>query len=201
VLCLDLAQSHALVTPLFIRAGLYWESIELEWLTRFLSEVGSPFVEPVVTLDDPIARVYGEHWSTTGRNVPDAAAAWDSVYLPGRNLLLVAKAAVWCQLHDRQAIALGCLQANPFQDSSAAFFDSLQNTLNLALGHAPKILLPYGDLRKQDVVERGRRWPLHLTFSCIDPVAGQHCGRCTKCAERQRSFREAGVPDLTVYAA
>ena len=31
----------------------------------------------------------------------------------------------------------------------------------------------------------GRGLPLELTFSCIAPVAGQHCGRCNKCAERR----------------
>jgi 7-cyano-7-deazaguanine synthase in queuosine biosynthesis len=27
----------------------------------------------------------------------------------------------------------------------------------------------------------------------------RHCGRCTKCAERQRAFAAAGVPDPTRY--
>jgi len=45
----------------------------------------------------------------------------------------------------------------------------------------------------------GRNLPLKLTFSCISPVSGQHCGRCNKCAERRRAFADAGVPDPTDY--
>jgi 7-cyano-7-deazaguanine synthase len=42
--------------------------------------------------------------------------------------------------------------------------------------------------------------PLELTFSCLRPVGGLHCGRCNKCAERRRGFAEAGLPDPTQYA-
>jgi 7-cyano-7-deazaguanine synthase len=46
----------------------------------------------------------------------------------------------------------------------------------------------------------GRDMPLELTFSCLAPVAGLHCGRCNKCAERQAAFRDAGIDDRTEYA-
>ena len=32
------------------------------------------------------------------------------------------------------------------------------------------------------------------------PRGLRHCGRCTKCAERQHAFAAAGVPDPTRYA-
>jgi hypothetical protein len=32
------------------------------------------------------------------------------------------------------------------------------------------------------------------------PLAGQHCGRCSKCRERRDAFRSAGVTDPTDYA-
>ena len=56
------------------------------------------------------------------------------------------------------------------------------------------------DLGKRQVMERGRDDPLELTFSCISPVAGKHCGRCNKCAELQRAFRDIGLEDPTCYA-
>ncbi|MBI1322835.1 7-cyano-7-deazaguanine synthase, partial [bacterium] len=43
-------------------------------------------------------------------------------------------------------------------------------------------------------------FPLEHTFSCLSPVDGGHCGRCNKCAERQKVFRDAGIADLTSYA-
>jgi 7-cyano-7-deazaguanine synthase len=48
---------------------------------------------------------------------------------------------------------------------------------------------------------RGKELPLHLTFSCINPTQGVHCGTCNKCAERRKGFRDAGLADDTAYRA
>jgi 7-cyano-7-deazaguanine synthase len=62
-----------------------------------------------------------------------------------------------------------------------------------------RLIRPFDRLHKTDVLERGKLLPLHLTFSCINPVDGKHCGICNKCAERKNGFRDAGLPDLTPY--
>ncbi len=200
VLCWELLRDFRRVTPIFVRSGLRWEAIELESLARFLAAVDLPALDPLVVLDEPVADIYGAHWSTTGQGVPAADTEDEAVYLPGRNLLLVVKAAVWCRLRGRQALALGCLGSNPFPDSTPAFFSRLEEVLSLALGGSLRLIRPFDRLHKHDVIRRGRRLPLHLTFSCIDPVNDQHCGICNKCAERCQGFREAGVADLTRYA-
>jgi 7-cyano-7-deazaguanine synthase len=51
------------------------------------------------------------------------------------------------------------------------------------------------------VVRRGAHLPLELTWSCLRPAGGKHCGRCNKCRERQTAFAAAGVADRTGYAA
>jgi 7-cyano-7-deazaguanine synthase len=48
-------------------------------------------------------------------------------------------------------------------------------------------------------MERGRDLPLDLTFSCIDPKDGRHCGDCNKCDERRQAFAMAGMEDPTPY--
>jgi 7-cyano-7-deazaguanine synthase len=55
-------------------------------------------------------------------------------------------------------------------------------------------------MEKKDVMQLGRKLPLALTFSCIAPVGGLHCGQCNKCAERRRAFRSVNVDDPTHYA-
>ena len=80
------------------------------------------------------------------------------------------------------------------------FFKTLENLLERALGAQVKLLRPFDRLQKTDVLRRGEHLPLDLTFSCIDPSDGLHCGRCNKCAERKREFRSAGIVDLTPYA-
>src|SRR5262249_8947693 len=125
----------------------------------------------------------------------------EAVYLPGRNLLLAAKASVWCHLHGVTSLAFGCLRANPFPDSTGGFFAALEAVVNQALGGRIRLIRPFERLGKDDVVRRGAGLPLHETFSCLRPVGDRHCGECNKCAERQRGFRELDWPDPTIYAS
>ena len=121
VLCVDLVARGRRVFPLYVRFGLRWEQAELASVRRFLHAVERPGLMPLQILDEPVADIYGPHWSTDGSRVPDARSDDEAVYLPGRNVLLIAKAAVWCMLRDVDELALGCLQSNPFPDSTPAF--------------------------------------------------------------------------------
>ena len=96
-------------------------------------------------------------------------------------------------------MALGSLGSNPFPDSTPEFFQKLESLLNQAMDGELKLIRPFDHLHKTDVLLRGKDLPLHLTFSCISPVEGQHCGACNKCAERKTGFADAGLPDETSY--
>ncbi len=199
ILTVDLLREFARVVPLFIRSGLRWEDAELAALGRFLSAVARDGLEPLVVLDEPIALVYGTHWSTSAPGVPGQDTPDEAVYLPGRNLLLTVKAAVWCRLREIDTLAVGSLGSNPFPDSTPEFFENLEALLNQAMGGTLRLIRPFNLLHKTDVLLRGRGLPLELTFSCINPIDGIHCGSCNKCAERKNGFRDAGLPDRTTY--
>jgi len=201
VLAVDLLRDHARVWPLYIRGGLQWEEMELAAAQEFLAAVPAPGLELLTVLEEPLHDVYGPHWSTGALDVPDAGTPDEAVYLPGRNVLLTVKASVWCRLRQVGALALGSLGSNPFPDSTPGFFHDLESVLSRALGGTPRLIRPFDQYQKRDVVLRGKELPLHLTFSCIDPVCGMHCGLCNKCAERQKGFRDAGVRDRTRYSA
>jgi 7-cyano-7-deazaguanine synthase len=191
----------AAVQPLYVRHGLSWEAAELQHLRRFLDAVRGPALRPLVVLEMPVADLYGSHWSLTGQGVPDADSPDEAVFLPGRNVLMLAKAMLWCQLHGVPAVALAPLGSNPFPDATPAFFDDFQDVVNRGLGGAVRVLRPYAGLSKAEVMRRGRDLPLQWTFSCIRPAGGRHCGRCNKCAERRRAFADAGLADRTDYHA
>jgi 7-cyano-7-deazaguanine synthase len=199
ILLAESIRQYACVYPLYVRSGLAWEPTELQHLLRYLKALHHPALQPLVELEMPVADLYQTHWSLTGQKVPDAASPDEAVYLPGRNVLLLGKAILWCHLHQVPAVALGTLKNNPFPDASAEFFAGFEKIVNDAIGGSVRIERPFADLDKTAVMMRGRSLPLHLTFSCINPAAGRHCGRCNKCAERRRAFREAGMPDATAY--
>jgi 7-cyano-7-deazaguanine synthase len=205
----DLARRRTVI-PIYIRQGLAWENIELYWLRRFLSSSavssrGS--ILPLQVFSLPMGDVYGNHWSLpAGRQAPDqrripgANSPDTAVYLPGRNLILMVKAAVFCALHKITAIAVGSLGHNPFPDASPGFFRQWSRTLRMGLKSRLVIETPYRAMSKVGVIKRGKGLPLQLSFSCLAPVGKKHCGRCNKCAERKNAFKKAGIMDKTIYA-
>lgn len=202
VLVCEAAEHRPWVQPIYVRAGTWWEEAELLQLRRFLDATRSMRIRPLVQLRVPVDDLYGDHWSLTGRQVPAEDTPDEAVYLPGRNLLLLGKSLVWCHLNGIPQLALAPLSANPFPDASPDFFERMQETVNQAVAGRVRILWPYLELSKAEVIRRGSRYPLAHTLSCMRPgPTGTHCGRCNKCAERRRAFVQAGVPDPTRYDA
>ncbi len=185
--------------PVYVRTGLFWEAAELHWLGRFLAAARLRNLAPLAVLDLPVGDLYGDHWSLTGRDSPGFDAALDSNYLPGRNLLLLSKVAIFCALNDVGRVAMAPLADNPFSDGTPEFFRAFETAAGAGLGVSLAIDLPFRGSDKASVIRRGRDLPLELTFSCIRPEDLDHCGDCTKCAERQHGFAAAGVADLTRY--
>lgn len=199
------ARERGPVVPVFVRSGLVWESAEMYWLDRLLQTRADPAIAPLVVLDLPVVDLYGAHWSLTGDRPPGAATGDEAVYLPGRNVLLLAKAGVWAAEHGCRGLFMGPLAANPFPDGTRAFFDAMAMALGLGMGlEGPlPVETPLAGLTKAEVVRRALAAgvPLELTFSCLAPTTGfRHCGTCNKCAERRRGFAAAGIPDPTKYA-
>lgn len=204
------------VLPVYVRSGLVWEPAEMYWLERLLQTLrgrggggagdpGAPAgLADLTVLDLPVHDLYRDHWSLTGKDPPGAASPDDAVYLPGRNVLLLAKTGIYAAERKCRAIVMGPLAANPFPDSTRAFFDAMGEALGRGMGlpAALPIETPLAGLTKPEVIHRGRDLRLDLTFSCLSPTPDhRHCGRCNKCAERRRGFADADVPDPTEYAA
>ena len=84
-----LARQGCPVQPFYVQSRLVWQTAELRATRRLLDAIAetSPAVGRLVVLDLPLCDVYGNHWSTTGLNPPDAQSADMAVYLPGRNAL------------------------------------------------------------------------------------------------------------------
>ena len=200
VMLAELCRANERVLPVYVRAGLVWEREELAALERFLAATPSASRECLRVLDLPVHDLYGAHWSLSGENIPGYDGTVDSNYLPGRNLLLLAKVAVLCELADADRIAMAPLSDNPFADGTPAFFRAFADVASRALGKRLSIEVPFRSLDKAEVIRRGRDLPLELTLSCIQPDGGVHCGNCTKCAERRTAFACAGVEDRTRYA-
>jgi 7-cyano-7-deazaguanine synthase len=180
------------VHPIYVRSGFRWEKAELHWIRRILKTIDGHRLKPLTVLRVPAAPVIDQgHWSLSGRGVPSARAAWDSVYLPGRNLVLLSEAGVLCAERGVGALALAVLKGNPFSDATPKFFAIMSRAITQATGSPLIVMAPYRALTKLQVVCRGRSLdlPLELTFSCINPRGLKPCGKCSKCGERDEALR------------
>ena len=200
VLVADQAR-NAEVFPIYVQWGLLWEATERKALQSFLAALNNPGVMPVTILSVPIGAMYGDHWSLTGKGVPGLEEPDSAVFLPGRNILLIGLAAVWCSMHGVSRIAIGTLRGNPFPDATPEFFRDFTRILSAGLDYDVQVEAPYRALHKSEVLKRFSKLPLELTLTCMAPKNGRHCGRCNKCGERRRAFQQADVPDRTVYCS
>ena len=191
VLVSILLKRYPKVQPIYVQQGCRWESAERYWLSRWLRHWPRKQVLPLMTLVIPVSDLYGHHWSLNGKAVPKRSDPDEAVYLPGRNLMLLSKAAIYCALHDIPRLAVGTLKGNPFSDAKPQFWCAMEQSFQKGLGVRVKILAPLAKWSKAEVIKRGRQLPLEETFSCIDPKGKQPCGICQKCQERRKGFEIA----------
>ena len=191
--------ADAEVYPIYVRCGFAWEEMELKGLQAFLDALNNRNVMPTTVLSAPTSVLYGDHWSVTGARVPAADEPDENTYLPGRNILLISLAAIWCSTHGVSRIAIGSLGGNPFPDATPEFFETFARVLSMGLGRKVLIEAPLRGFHKEDLIKQFKDLPFDLTLTCMAPKDGKHCGQCNKCFERQQAFQKAGVEDRTVY--
>lgn len=202
------------VQPIYVSVGLAWEGAEQAAVRALLAT--APLrarTRTLVSLAVDMRDVYkADHWAIEGRP-PGYHTSDAEVYLPGRNIVLLGKAGVYCAAAGIDRLVLGTLAHNPFPDATMAFRSAMAGALSLGLAHPLALDAPFALATKSEVITRGVALgvPFQLTLSCMRPLEkGQgvepleplfvHCGTCSKCRERHDAFLAAGLADLTEYA-
>ncbi|MGQ0635103.1 MAG: 7-cyano-7-deazaguanine synthase [Planctomycetaceae bacterium] len=189
-----------IVIPVHVHCGLIWDDCEIKHVERFLAANSQPRLRPLISISLPLREYLGGHWAVTGRDIPQAGAPSADLEIPLRNLTLLSFAVHKLAGLPGIRVALGTTADNCYRDGSRDYFDRCQALLALEAGRPVEILTPWIALSKTDVIRLADASTLALSFSCVNPRASRHCGRCIKCGRRRQSFGAAGVIDPTEYA-
>src|SRR5687767_1138797 len=102
------------VQPIYVSVGLAWEAVERQAAERLLAQLGANGrTRPLVALRVDMTDVYAAtHWAVRG-TPPAYNTADEEVYLPGRNIVLLGKSAVYCAAARIHRLVIGTLDHNP----------------------------------------------------------------------------------------
>ncbi|MEI6667168.1 MAG: 7-cyano-7-deazaguanine synthase [Acidobacteriota bacterium] len=191
----------AVVTPLRVRCGFGWERHESAALRRCCARLARPNLQPIVEVEYGLADVLASHWGITGRGIPTSTDDPALLEIPLRNITLLTAAATHFRDAPELVMATGTTSDNHFGDGSRAFFDASETLLSMATQMRVRVLTPFIEMSKTQVIQQADLAVLAASWSCIDPDGDQQCGRCIKCGRRRAAFLTAGVIDPTRYAA
>jgi 7-cyano-7-deazaguanine synthase len=212
--CLAIARADGFAPQAFaVRYGQR-HAFELQAAASVATAMGVPL--RIVDID---LRAIGGSALTSDIAVPKdgplgSAAGIPVTYVPARNTVLLALALGAAEVSGAQDIYIGvnAIDYSGYPDCRPEFvaaFEALANVATAASTSSSsgkshfRIRAPLQHLTKAQIIQRGTELlvPYQLTHSCYDPdISGGACGHCDSCRLRAQGFREAGVPDPTVYS-
>ncbi|MBR4717763.1 MAG: 7-cyano-7-deazaguanine synthase QueC [Lentisphaeria bacterium] len=154
---------------------------------------------------DFIGKYFHSSLLKTGGSIPEGAYNEDnmaSTVVPFRNGIMLAAAAGLAEDSGCSAVILGNHTGDHaiYPDCRPEFIDGMVHAIEAGTGGKVKLLSPFCDMTKGEIAALGARLGVDfsLTWSCYNGRE-KHCGKCGTCRERIEAFREAGIPDPTVY--
>lgn len=154
-----------------------------------------------------VSAFFGKN-SLTDTGVPVYEGAYTeegmkTTVVPARNLLLVSLATAWAISEKCDTVAYAAHGGDHaiYPDCREEFAEKLDAVVRISDWHPVRLERPFVGMSKAEIVALGAKLkaPLHLTWSCYNG-GNAHCGKCSTCIERAAAFREASLPDPTVYA-
>lgn len=144
------------------------------------------------------------------RSESEMSGSIPSTYVPARNTIFLSHALGWAEVLNANDIFIGvnALDYSGYPDCRPEYIEAFERMANLATragveGQHLDIRTPLISLTKARIIQKGVELGVDysLTRSCYDPdPSGRACGRCDSCLLRRKGFRDAGVPDPTLYA-
>lgn len=187
-------------------------AVELEAAARTAAELGARR-HLVIRID--LGKIGGSALTDEiavphGRSEEQLASGIPVTYVPARNTIFLSYALAWAEVLEAADIFIGvnAVDYSGYPDCRPEYIRAFEAMANLAIKAAVEgklkisIRTPLIRMTKAEIIRTGTELGVdyRLTHSCYDPDAqGRACGDCDSCLLRKKGFREAGIPDPTVY--
>ncbi|MBI3887229.1 MAG: 7-cyano-7-deazaguanine synthase QueC [Opitutae bacterium] len=155
---------------------------------------------------DFIGQLFTSDLLKRGGEVPDGHYADESMrrtVVPFRNGIMLAVAAGLAESVGAAGLVIAAHGGDHaiYPDCREDFLRALGEAMRLGTYAGIELLRPFIALDKGRIAAEGARLGVDFarTWSCYKGGA-VHCGTCGTCVERREAFRQAGLPDPTVYA-
>ena len=197
-------REHTVAAVLSFDYGAKHNHREIPFAIEHADKIGAP--HQVIPLDF-IGKYFTSDLLRSGGEIPEghyAAANMKRTVVPFRNGIMLAAAAGFAESRGAAGLVIAAHAGDHtiYPDCREDFMRAMADALRLGTYAGLELLRPFIALDKGQIVAEGMRLGVdHAhTWSCYK--GGElHCGACGTCVERREAFRQAGVPDPTVYAA
>ncbi len=180
---------------------------ELEASKRIAESLGS-VSHKVLTLD--LREIGGSALTDDDIDVPEFGGdGIPATYVPARNTVFLSLALGWAEVIGARDIFIGAndVDYSGYPDCRPEYLQAFEVMANLATkagveGDLFRIQAPLLKLTKAAIIQEGDRLGVDygITISCyLADDNGAACGTCDSCVYRKKGFKEAGIPDPTLY--
>ena len=174
--------------------------IEVSWAAEIAEIMGINL--KIVDLSN-LRTIYEGVTSLVDEGMEVSGEFTEPIIVPFRNGVFMAVAVAYAQSIGAETIMYGAHAGDEayYPDCRREFYQAFQEAARLGTETPITIVSPFSEIPKSGIIRKAVELgvPIEKTWSCYLP-GPVHCGRCESCNNRRQAFKEAGVPDPTVYA-
>jgi len=197
----QLLEQEVDVYPLFVHYGQAAEQEEYQAVLRLISQARERFDTEVINLQHVSMQMMGSYltfdqpvWYDLDdpKMLDGEYVKVSPTYVPARNTILALLGFQVAYKYDLDAVALGVKVVNEalYPDCGTEWAVAMQHMFNLhTLGGRKEVrlLTPIATARRFEVRKMAKEYgvPEDLLMSCLLPIDGEPCGRCSGCLEEE----------------
>lgn len=196
------SEGHTVEHAIHFQYGSKHNAKELDCVNKIAEKAGIKL--HIVDLDF-VAKHFKSDLLKTGGEIPEGHYADPSMMktvVPFRNGIMLSVAAGLAESLELDGVILGNHAGDHaiYPDCRMEFTSAMAEAITLGTYRQISFYSPFVKVTKTTVAAIGHNLgaPLELTWSCYKG-SDLHCGKCGTCYERKEAFKDAGIPDPTVY--